>query len=55
MPPPQSEMTETNEANGEAGQAESTGEMVCVYCYRSACEGCPLRFDDKITLRKILD
>lgn len=29
--------------------------MVCVYCYRGACEGCPLRFDDKITLRNLIE
>jgi hypothetical protein len=25
-----------------------------VYCLRSNCEGCPLRFDDKTTLRQVL-
>jgi hypothetical protein len=29
-------------------------EKVCVYCLRSTCEGCPLRFDDKTTLRQVL-
>jgi hypothetical protein len=31
---------------------ESEGK--CVFCRREECSGCPLRFDDKITLRQIL-
>lgn len=27
----------------------------CVYCQRSQCTGCPLRFDDKTSLREVLD
>jgi hypothetical protein len=27
----------------------------CVYCQREQCSGCPLRFDDKKTLREFLD
>ena len=27
----------------------------CVYCERSECKGCPLRFDDKMTLRELLE
>lgn len=32
---------------------ESEGK--CVFCQREECAGCPLRFDDKITLRKLLE
>ena len=27
----------------------------CAYCSRESCTGCPLRFDDKQTLRDLLD
>lgn len=27
----------------------------CVYCSRPSCKGCPLRFEEKVTLRDILD
>ena len=28
--------------------------VACIYCSRMQCKGCPLKFDDKITLRKVL-
>lgn len=28
--------------------------MKCIYCLRQACEGCPLPFDDRMTLRDFL-
>jgi len=27
----------------------------CVYCQRALCTGCPLRFDDKLSLRGVLE
>ena len=30
-------------------------EGKCVFCRREECSGCPLRFDDKVTLRQILE
>jgi len=32
---------------------ESEGK--CVFCKREECSGCPLRFDDKTTLRELLE
>jgi hypothetical protein len=34
-----------------ACQGGSQVSCRCVYCKRENCKGCPLRFDDKITLR----
>ena len=28
--------------------------VACIYCSRMQCKGCPLKFDDKITLRTVL-
>lgn len=28
---------------------------VCCYCQRQTCDGCPLRFDDKTTLKQLLE
>jgi hypothetical protein len=57
MLPPQSEAPKEASNDGADQQAGSASEsdMVCVYCYRNNCEGCPLRFDDKITLRTIIE
>ena len=32
-------------------QGSSQAICRCIYCKRENCKGCPLRFDDKITLR----
>ena len=49
MPPP--EMVESELAQGSASPPKADEEQICVYCYRAECAGCPLRFDDKVTLR----
>ena len=30
-------------------------ECCCVYCGRVQCKGCPLKFDDKVTLQQVID
>lgn len=36
------------------GSGANTVSYRCVYCKRENCKGCPLRFDDKMTLRQLL-
>jgi hypothetical protein len=51
--PPQSEHFEIPIARGSQNgcSGASTITYRCVYCKRENCKGCPLRFDDKQTLR----
>ena len=39
----------------EAQGNNSSGQVACVYCSRNQCKGCPLKFDDKVTLQQVLD
>jgi hypothetical protein len=45
-------MEEIASQNTCPGNAQMTYR--CVYCKRENCKGCPLRFDDKMTLRQLL-
>ena len=33
----------------------TAGSVSCIYCNRVLCKGCPLKFDDKVTLQQVLD
>lgn len=34
---------------------QKDGTIMCVYCFRTDCNNCPLPFDDKITLQSFLE
>jgi hypothetical protein len=53
MPPP--EMVDNDVLQGSTSPPKDADEEICVYCYRAECAGCPLRFDDKVTLRQVLE
>ena len=38
----------------ESDSIQSKKLVKCIYCLRQACEGCPLPFDDRMTLRDFL-
>ena len=37
------------------GSSTMSGTVACIYCSRVQCKGCPLKFEDKITLKQVLD
>lgn len=41
--------------NGKANQVTAANQVACIYCHRMQCKGCPLKFDDKITLKQVLE
>jgi len=49
-------VTRKRRVQATSEQASSPRQtVVCVYCGRAQCKGCPLKFDDKVTLQQVLD
>lgn len=49
-------ITATAPIAASASSATPGGAIIaCVYCGRGQCKGCPLTFDDKVTLQQVID
>jgi hypothetical protein len=48
--------SEENESkhSSDSGKKKKPELVKCIYCLRKTCEGCPLPFDDRMTLRDFL-
>ena len=53
--PSSSEENESKHSSDSGGGKKKKPDLVkCIYCLRKNCEGCPLPFDDRMTLRNFL-
>jgi hypothetical protein len=49
-----SEENESKHSSDSGGKKRKPDLVKCIYCLRNNCEGCPLPFDDRMTLRNFL-
>jgi hypothetical protein len=52
--PSSSEENESKHSSDSSGKKNKQHLVKCIYCLRKSCEGCPLPFDDRTTLRNFL-
>ena len=53
-----SHISSSDEAAGESPKkivSDNQETLKCIFCLRKNCNGCPLPFEDKLTLRSFLE